>query len=153
MLNDRGFTVHQMALSDYEGEADLVVSESDVGSSLLAPTAYCVGEYPQIRTIGTEKVRVRRLDDVLGALDGDVMIKMDAQGAEDAIIRGGARVFGAAQVVLTEVSFVPLYERSALFNDVHVELTALGFLLRGFRGQHAAAKSGEPLFAHCVYVR
>lgn len=54
-----------------------------------------------------------------------------------------------AQVVLIKVCFIELYEKQALFNDIHIRLTKLGFNLSGFKMQHAA-KVGRPLFAHCV---
>jgi FkbM family methyltransferase len=151
-LAARGFEVLSLALSDANSESEMIVSEADAASSLMPPTARCLDEYPQAQTIAKQRVAVRRLDDVMGELAPETMIKVDAQGAEARIIRGGQRVFGQARAVLIEMTFAPLYEGGALFDEVHQELRKLGFSLRGQRGQHAA-QNGEPLFAHCVYLR
>lgn len=152
-LSERGFVVHSCALSDREGVSELVVSENDSGSSLLPASERCLSEYPQIRPVSRETVQVRELDRLeLEPLPLPLLIKIDAQGAEAAIIRGGRDTFAKAAAVYIEMSFVPLYDGSALFGDVHAELSALGFDLRGFRAQHEAA-NGEPLFAHAIYLR
>jgi FkbM family methyltransferase len=152
-LRQRDFIVHSCALSDSDGAAELIISENDAGSSLLAPSQRCLDEYPQIRSVDREMVQVRPLDGLpLDPLPAPLLIKMDAQGLEPAIIRGGRQTFAKAQAVYVETSFVPLYEGSGLFGDVHAELSALGFELRGFRAQHEGA-NGEPLFAHVIYLR
>jgi hypothetical protein len=79
------------------------------------------------------------------------LIKIDAQGAEREILRGGMLVISAARLVLIEMTFRPLYAGQALFNDVHRELDRLGFDLAGFRTQTVSVTSGEPLFGHAVY--
>lgn len=153
ILRERGFTVHRCALSDADRAGELFVSENDAGSSLLSASERCLAEFPQIRRVEQEAVHVRRLDDLpLDPLDLPLLIKIDAQGVEDAIIRGGRNTFAKAAAVHVEMNFVPLYEGCALFGDVHAELSALGFQLRGFRSQKEAA-DGEPLFAHVIYLR
>lgn len=152
-LRARDFIVHSCALSDVEHVGSLHVSEQDSGSSLLRPSERCLAEYPQIRELEQEIVQVRRLDSLpLQPLTLPLLVKIDAQGVEAAIIRGGREVFAQAQAVYVETSFVPMYEGSALFGEVHTELSAHGLALRGFRAQHVGA-NGEPLFAHAVYLR
>jgi FkbM family methyltransferase len=152
-LLERDFIVHSCAVSDREEVAELKVSENDSGSSLLAPSKRCLDEYPQVRLVDRQQVPVRLLDNLpLDPLPEPILIKVDAQGVEPAIVRGGKATFAKAQAVYIETSFVPLYEGSGLFGDVHAELSALGFELRGFRAQHDAA-NGEPLFAHAIYLR
>jgi len=152
-LRERNFIVHSCALSDFESASELFVSENDAASSLLSPSERCLAEYPQTRLVDHEAVHVRLLDRLpLEPLREPLLIKIDAQGVEAAIIRGGRSTFAKAQAVYVETSFVPLYEGSALFGDVHAELSALGLELRGFRAQHEAA-NGEPLFAHAIYLR
>lgn len=151
-LASRGFEVFSIALSDENHDSDLVLTEADSASSLMQPTERCQQVYPQARPIAVERVSVRRLDDVIPPLEDELMIKLDAQGAEARIIRGGQVTFQRARAVLVEMTFAPLYEGGSLFEEVHAELVALGLRFRGIRGQHEAP-SGEPLFAHCVYLR
>ena len=152
-LRALNFIVHACALSDADGEGDLLVSQNDAGSSLLTPSQRCLEEYPQIRPATRQAVRVCRLDSLpLRPLPAPLLIKVDAQGVEPAIIRGGRETFAKAQAVYIETSFVALYEGSGLFGDVHAELSPLGFEFRGIRAQHEAA-NGEPLFAHALYLK
>lgn len=146
----RGYEVHSVALSDHNGEAVFNVSATDAASSLLPMTDLCKSEYPQVAAVHQIHVPVRRLDDLIAPV-AEALIKIDAQGAELEILRGGSRVMSAARLVLVEMTFRPLYAGQALFNDVHRELDRLGFDLAGFRTQTASATSGEPLFGHAVY--
>ena len=100
-------------------------------------------------------VTVARLDDILPAdsIEPDVMIKIDVQGAEDRVIRGGRAVFSRASIVLIEMSFVPFYEGQPLFEEVHRLLVDCGLRLAGIKNQINDPASGRPLFAHCLYHR
>jgi FkbM family methyltransferase len=114
--------------------------------------------------VGTEEIDTVRLDDVaeLGDID---FIKIDVQGAELDVLRGGARVLRDAVVVQTEVEFVPMYDGQPLFGDVDVALREAGFLLhridsprgRAFRPlvpqAGLAAPLSQLLWADFVYVR
>lgn len=152
-LRAKGFRTYQMALGDSAGEAAFTVNAYDAASSLLPLTTACKEEWPNVREERTIRVRVERLDDALEDLERDVLIKVDAQGAEDRIIAGGRRTFAGAAAVLIEMTFVPLYAGQQLFNEVHAQLANLGFVLRGFKSQHVSQRTGEPLFAHCIYER
>ena len=100
-------------------------------------------------------MRVARLDDVLDSeqLERDILVKVDVQGVEDRVIRGGRSVFAAARYVLIEMSFVPMYDNQPLFEEVHRQLEELGLRLAGFKDQIGNAETGQPLFAHCLYHR
>lgn len=152
-LSERGFIVHPVALSDRNGEADFHVNDYGAASSLLPLTETCIREYPQTARTTSRKVTVARLDDELPDPPQGSLVKIDAQGYELPIIQGGRKVLTAAQFILIEMTFVPLYEGQALFNGVHAELDALGFEMAGFLSQRAEADSGRPLFAHCAYAK
>jgi len=149
-LAARGYEVHSVALSDHNGEALFNVSGADSASSLLPLTELCKSEYPQVATVDQIRVPVRRLDDILSPIES-ALVKIDAQGAELEILRGGKAVISAARLVLIEMTFKRLYAGQALFNDVHRELDIQGFDLIGFRTQTVGTGSGEPLFGHAVY--
>jgi FkbM family methyltransferase len=150
-----GLTVFDVALSDEAGEATFFVNSYRPSSSLLHVAEVSRTEFPG--TAGETPIRVRlaRLDDVLNApeLQRDIFIKIDVQGVEDRVIRGGVRVFGAAQSVLVEMSFVRMYEQQPLFEEIHDLLVGLGLRFAGMRNQVSSARTGQPLFAHCLYLR
>lgn len=152
-LEQRGFVLHPVALADRPGMVEFYVNGYAPASSLLPLTKLCMEAYPQTASVTTTRVRKARLDDELPEPPAGSMIKVDAQGYELPIIRGGRRVFEAAGLVLIEMTFQPLYDGQALFNRVHAELDALGYDLTGFLSQSAGRTSSRPLFAHCVYEK
>lgn len=152
-LAGRGFEARELALSDAEGRCRFRAGDTSAVSSALPLTEAALAEWPGIAAGHDIEVRTARLDDVIGPFEPDLFIKVDAQGAEAAIIRGGADTFRRASAVLIEQTFVPIYDGQALFNEVHAALAGLGLGLTGFRGQYVSETSGRPMFAHCIYER
>jgi FkbM family methyltransferase len=148
-------TVHPIALAEEPGEATFFRNEYGPASSLLRVSDHSRRIFPETRHETMAKVAVARLDDVLPVetLERDIMIKIDVQGAEDRVIRGGTTVFSAASIVLIEMSFVPFYDEQPLFEEVHCLLEACGLRLAGFKNQINDPGNGRPLFAHCLYRR
>lgn len=74
-----------------------------------------------------ETVATKRLDDVeeIGHLD---VLKIDVQGGELMVFRGGTARLSAAVAVQTEVSFIPLYKGQPSFGDIDVELRRHGLV-------------------------
>lgn len=155
VLRGRGFEVHAFALGDEDREISFYSHARDPVSSALRISAVCMAEFPDTAEWTSIQVPQRRLDTVLKGrtFDNALLIKMDAQGVEHAIIDGGNSVFSQASVILTEVSFLPLYEGQSLFGEVHRRLELLGFQFTGFINQHASTATGRPLFAHVVYEK
>jgi FkbM family methyltransferase len=149
------FHVFNVALSDHFGQESLYVNSYAPASSLLRVTEVSRREFPQTSRETPTLVHVAPLDSVLDpdALPKNVLIKVDVQGVEDRVIRGGRRVFATARCVMVEVAFVPLYGGQPLFEEVHALLVDLGFRLAGLRNQIESDRTGQPLFAHCVYSR
>ena len=147
--------LHAVALDDRAGEATFYSNSYAPASSLLRISDLARSTFPETEREAPTRVRVARLDDLLDAdrLERDILIKIDVQGVEDRVIRGGERVFAAARYVLIEMSFVPMYEGQPLFEEVHAQLGALGLRLAGFKDQIGNAATGQPLFAHCLYHR
>lgn len=101
-------------------------------SSLYPPNNALLGLFQrlELQPVGTEEVQTRRLDAVF---DGDVdYLKIDVQGAELDVLKGGAKALSRAVLVHTEVEFIPMYQDQALFGDIDVELRRHGFLLHKF---------------------
>lgn len=147
--------VFQMALGDTDGEAELNLMANASSSSLLPPDQSTLPHYPQHEVRQRVRVPVRRLDSVLAdrALPDDVFIKMDVQGFEDKVIRGGRSTFARARIALVEMSFVPLFAGQPLFEEVHALLVECGLRFAGIKNQVMLPDTFQPSFAHCVYVR
>jgi FkbM family methyltransferase len=89
-------------------------------------------------TIERREVEIRRLDGLEIFKDDSYprpdVLTLDVQGAELDVIRGGRELIQRETLaVITEVEFVPLYDRQPLFGDMIAELGSLGFVFAGFR--------------------
>ncbi len=104
-------------------------------SSLFVPNMPLVEKFQNLaelmQVVRKEPVTTKRLDDIAEVSEADYL-KIDAQGAELAILEGAPRLLEQVVVVHTEVEFVPLYEGQPLFADVDSELRRQGFLLHKF---------------------
>jgi FkbM family methyltransferase len=148
-----GVVIFPHALSDAPGMTRFQVNSNGPSSSILPVTDLKRAEFPHAGTV-TEVIEVEqaRLDDLVNPenMPLDIFVKIDVQGVEDRVIAGGQRLFSAARYVMVEMSFRPLYEGQALFEEVHAPLVKLGFRLAGVKNQ-LCAEDGEPLFGHFLY--
>jgi FkbM family methyltransferase len=143
----------RLALGDENGRLDLHRSLLRDTSSLLPISDTMRAHFPLGAEIeGAESVAVARLDDVVAehGLPPPDFVKMDVQGFEDRVIRGGAATLRSARLFIVEVSFRPLYEGSALFDDVYMLMRELRFVLAGFEGP-LWSPSGELLQSNALF--
>ena len=79
------------------------------------------------RVVATQAVATHRLDD-LAEVEAIDFLKMDVQGAEGDVLSGATRKLKTCIAVLTEVSFVTLYEGQPAFGEIDTQLRGLGFI-------------------------
>lgn len=117
-----------------------------------------------VTLVAEHPVETKRIDDLPEVGDID-FVKIDVQGAELAVFRGGERVLRNALLVFTEVEFVPLYEDQPLFADVDTQLRAYGYQFHTFAGiagrcfkpvkaaENVSVPMRQLLWADAIYVR
>ena len=136
--------------------------------SLFKPNRPLLEQFTNLHELVTlvaeHGVSTRRLDDLEGLDDVDV-VKIDVQGAELAVFKGGQRVLSNALFVHTEVEFVELYEGQPLFADVDQFLRSCGFQFHTFEGfgqrsfkpltigQNQNRGTRQILWSDAIYVR
>jgi FkbM family methyltransferase len=123
---------HQIALSDHSGEIEFYVNTHRHSSSALRMNDNHKMAFPEAREAEIIKVRASTLDEefALAQLAGPVLLKLDVQGSEAAVLRGGQQLLFRVDYVLLELSFQPLYDGEAIFQDVVAILRAIGFHLK-----------------------
>ncbi|HEY2638094.1 MAG TPA: FkbM family methyltransferase [Solirubrobacteraceae bacterium] len=142
------------ALDETAGERAMHVSRRDDSSSLLAITDRQTAVFPGTEEVSTEPVAAVRLDEALQADDlvAPTLLKIDVQGAELAVLRGGAGLLGALDEILVECSFQELYAGQPLVDDVVAFLHEHGFALAGFGSQRLDA-AGRAVQADLLFAR
>lgn len=149
---DPAVQLEQCVLLAQPGTVQFNVNTFAATSSVLPADKKLLGH--EIDISGkTIPVLAKTLDEVAGSTTGTIdLLKIDVQGAELDVLKGGTKTLERTHFAWIEVSFKPLYEGSALFADIQQFMEAHGFMminiLPGFKG-----KSGELLQADCLFKK
>lgn len=153
---DELWSARRVAVGAEDGEATLHLAENSSSSSLLGMTQRHVASAPESRYVGQELVEVRTLDSLrqgLVAEDERVYLKVDVQGAELDVLRGGEHVLGQTEVVEAELSLVSLYEGAPRFDEVIEHLAARGFGVLALDPVFVDPADGQLLQVDAVFGR
>jgi FkbM family methyltransferase len=146
--------IHRVALGDRSGPARLHISANRQSSSLLPMADRHRRAAPESVVVGEEEVEVAKLDDLCVVRpDERAYLKLDVQGAELDVLRGGARTLESVRVVEAELSTVELYEGQALLGEVVEHLRAAGFELIGLEPSFRDRATGDLLQANGWFRR
>lgn len=101
------------------------------------------------------EIQLEQLDSFAQKIDlsKPYLVKLDVQGYEDRVIRGGTNIISGAQMIISEVSFTSLYEGQVLFDQVYSTLKELGFKYAGNYEQLYSPINNEILQADAIYIK
>lgn len=98
---------------------------------------------PEMTSFDKEAIKLRMdtLDSLTenagnAGLGTPLLMKLDVQGFELEILKGGKKTLGASEVVITEASLLPYNEGAPLFADVVAFMDQEGFAVYDFCGQN-----------------
>jgi FkbM family methyltransferase len=148
---------HNFGLGD---RAETLILHSTVdflpSSSLMPSTEVNGAIFPQTRRTEDLTVEVRVLDEVAPKLappvEDDVLVKMDVQGFEDRVIRGGRATIARARAAVIEVQVAHLYEGQPSFRDIFLQMDALGHVFIGILDQFNDP-TGRVLYFDAVFLK
>jgi len=148
-------TVKSCAMSDHSGTATYHRTRASVFASLLPPREDLDEIYPlhggPTAVLETVEVETATLDELVGARPVSVL-KLDVQGGELAVLRGGAETLARTAAVLVEVLFVPHYEGDATFPLLHEAMVSLNLELIDMSKPFRLGE-GPALWADACYCR
>lgn len=126
--------VEPVGLGAETGLATLYRTKNPGGYSLYPPSEVAVSHHPGLESgalVDTTVVEVTTLDEWCAGNDCDHVdiVKIDTQGSELDILRGGARTLDSVLALEVEVEFNELYEGVPLFSDIDRYLREQGFVL------------------------
>jgi FkbM family methyltransferase len=153
MKDASNFRAFKFALGDKDTEMDIHRSEYSASSSLLKMGKLHKQAFPYTNKEGIEKIKVKRLDDIIHDLkvEDNILIKIDVQGYEDRVILGGKKLFSKAKVLIVETSFQILYETQPLFDTIY-ELLKQDFKYMGNLGQLKNPINGSILQSDSIFI-
>jgi len=157
MKNDKNFTAFHMALGDKSEEVTMNRNDYSPSSSLLPMAQTHKDIFPHTKNTKEEKITVRRMDDLpdfkRNVPQKEILFKIDTQGYEDRVVRGATEFLKGVAAMIVETSFVTLYEKQFLFDDMYKMLTGMGFIYKGGMHQRFDTKNGGNLFEDSIFVR
>jgi FkbM family methyltransferase len=142
----------RMALADRPGSATLNVSANSYSSSLLPISGVHTAAAPDAAYVETEIVETTTLD-ALELPPMPTYLKIDVQGYEPQVLRGGDRLLPHVIAVELEMSLVPLYEGQDLAPEVCAMLRDRGFVPVGFQTAFAHPETAEILALDALFAR
>jgi FkbM family methyltransferase len=148
-------TAFKTGLGSEEGSLEFHRSSWLPASSFREMTDLHRTNFPHSADSESIEIPVTTLDKVLTArdLEDNILIKMDVQGYEDEVIKGGLDIIAKAKILIVECSLQTTYENEPMFHGIYGLLTGLGYQYRGSIKQTMRTDDQSFLQADCVFVR
>lgn len=125
---DGNWEAHNFALGERTERSSINVSEASVFSSILPSTTAAVRHAEGAVVTGTQPIEVRRLDDVIPALAGNALLKIDTQGYERQVLEGSRRLLPMMKGVLMELPIIHLYQQTWQLHEALRFMAEAGFV-------------------------
>ncbi|MGH8119775.1 MAG: FkbM family methyltransferase [Gammaproteobacteria bacterium] len=111
---DERWRIFNFALGAAAATLDFQVTRKNVFSSFLSPNEYAAKRFREsARVTGTEKVMVKRLDDVFSGIvplsEPRVFLKLDTQGYDLEVLKGARKVLPFIRGLQSEISCKAIY--------------------------------------------
>jgi FkbM family methyltransferase len=147
--------VNNVALGDYIGDVEMHVNSHHHSSSVLSLAEDHKRAFPTALEVATTRVPVTTLDAFASGIDllPPVLMKLDVQGYEPAVLRGALATLKKIDYVVLECSLKKLYQDEMLFPEMLELMTRLGFRFLRPIGWLADTHTDEILQMDALFVR
>lgn len=151
------FSLFNVALGEMSGVVTLnsPVDHSDA-SSILKSTETHELLHPVVKKQRQVTVEIKSLDSVLIGMSDqlalNILIKMDVEGYEDRVIRGGSEILKLATACIVEICFDELHHGQASFDTIYNLMNSNGYKYAGSIDQ-ICAPDGHPIYINAVFIR
>jgi FkbM family methyltransferase len=153
--NIDNINVFNLGLGDGSGLIQFEVNDFSGSSSFLSPTDIHKNAFAYASNTQLIEVKMDLLDNVMSDIDVQypVMMKIDVQGFEDKVLKGGENIVSKSSILIIETSFKTLYFGQPLFHDIYNLLREWGFEYQGCVDSLADPKTGEILQSDSIFVK
>jgi FkbM family methyltransferase len=131
---DENWHVFNFALGSEAGEAEINVSEGTCLSSMLPLSDYALDNWKSSKVEYREKIVIKTIDQCVhqGVVpDAPLFLKMDTQGFDLEVFKGGRESVRQIKAILSEVSFIALYEGAPDYKTSISTFERAGFRVSG----------------------
>ena len=138
-------------------EIEINISENSVSSSILNVMNSHLEGASDSRTIGKEKVNLQTLDYIAEQYinpQNRLFLKIDVQGYESEVLKGGAYLLKNIQGIEIEISMIELYENQKwLFSDVMTFMKNNNFSLYSLTPAFTNKQTGRVLQYNGIFFK
>jgi FkbM family methyltransferase len=148
--------VRVTAVSDHVGVQNFHVNRDSQVSSLLPLGKDRKSFFQDAKVVEEVEVSVTTLDATFAGeqLAAPVLVKIDAQGAEDRVVKGGASMLrNHVTWIVVELAFSNLYEGESSFDDMVSILAELGFRFLKPLNFHVSPSTGDVIEMDALFVK
>lgn len=149
------FHAFQTAVGNKDGITEFHHHNFNASSSILPMSQKHKQVFPGSAKSKIINVPITKLDNYCDQinLEPPILLKIDVQGFEDQVIRGAKKILQKVDWILTEVSYVPLYNQQPLFSDIFHLLNTNGFLFFGNQDVLLDSKTGDILQSDALFKK
>ncbi len=153
--NDKAFKAFNVAVGDQDAMIEMNINDFSPSSSLLEINELHVENFKHTARTQKQQVQVQTLDGLHSGLNltKPYMVKIDTQGYEDKVIKGGQQVLEGADVIFVELSYRQLYKEQTLFDDIYNRLVLLGFQYHGNFEELLSPENGAILQSDGIFIK
>jgi FkbM family methyltransferase len=145
------------ALGEYDGQAEINISENSVSSSLLEATSMLDEVAPAAHYVKKQITPIYKLDTLFKKYCDPgkdiVFMKMDAQGYERNILKGAQNSLPFIKGIQLEVSIVELYQGELLLDEMLPLVKSHGYDLHLLIPGFIEPASGRLLQVDCIFLK
>jgi FkbM family methyltransferase len=150
-------SVFNVALGEDEGTRQMWHHVDHSPSSSFLQTTHAGEEiYPLTKKQVSSHVHMTTLDGIVSELSAplppEILIKLDVQGYEERVIKGGIKTFRLSKACIVEICLDPIYEGQPTFKGIFQSLHDLGYRYVGNLSQ-TLADDGHVIFLDAVFVK
>lgn len=130
-IKSKNLTVEPFALSDHRGTQTFYEYDYHPASSFMKPDPAKFSKH--IHVAKSYPVRITTLDQYFKnkELKKPIFVKMDAEGTENFIIKGGQKTLKQVSFIVIETSFIKVRKTQCQFEEIYNQLTKIGFVYKG----------------------
>jgi FkbM family methyltransferase len=154
--DDPNWSADNIALGDFDGKTEINISQRSASSSILDMLPVHVAMAPGTSYVDKEEIAVRKIDSIIDThyRPGDrLLLKIDAQGYEKAVIDGAIASTDRILGVQMELSLVPLYSGETLLTEMLEHMARLGYTLMALEPGFSDPSTGQLVQVDCVFFR
>ncbi|MDD5363151.1 MAG: FkbM family methyltransferase [Ignavibacteria bacterium] len=154
--NEKRIIAFNCALGEKNESTEIYHNEFSPSSSLLKMGKEHIKNFPYTEAQKKETVSVRMLDSIeeLSGVGGEVLMKVDVQGYELNVIKGGKEFIRKySPYIILEVSFADLYENEPPFDELYGTMKELGYCFKGVLDQMYSTLDGKILQADVLFEK